>query len=135
MNYTVSFRLGGWAAALFLLSAPLLAQQVKENRNNYPKPLPKVEKLTLSVHRAEPFIFSPHLSYKEQKQIQLAKKKAGGITFVLKSSGSFSGKKSTDNYKRPTINTNPTLTPSEQRIADTTAPFVRYEWTDSLKNR
>lgn len=135
MNYTVSFRLGGWAVALLLLSAPLHAQTVKENRNNYPKPLPQTEKLTLSVQRAEPFIFSPHLSYKEQKQIQVAKKKAGGITFVLKSSNFSSGKKSRDNYKRPTLNTDSTPISSEQRIADTTAPFVRYEWTDSLKNR
>lgn len=128
MNYIVSFRQGGWALALFLLSAPLYAQQVKENRNNYPKPLPKTEKLTLSVAHTEPFIFSPHLSYKEQKQIQLAKKKVGGITFVVKSSRSGN---SNANYKRPALNQKPKGVLPERFIADTAAPFIRYELKDS----
>lgn len=128
MNYIVSFRPGGWAVALFLLSAPLFAQPVKENRNNYAKPLPKTEKLTFSVARAEPFIFSPHLSYKEQKQIQVAKKKVGGITFVVKSSNR-SGNPSA-NYKRPPMIQKPTLKGTEHFLADTSAPFIRYE----LKN-
>lgn len=131
MKYFVSFRPGGWAVALFLLSGPLFAQPVKENRNNYAKPLPKTEKFTLSVARAEPFIFSPHLSYKEQKQIQLAKKKVGGITFVVKSSRSTNFKNANANYKRPTLIQNPTLKGTEHFLADTAAPFVRYELKDS----
>ncbi|AEI50728.1 hypothetical protein [Runella slithyformis] len=127
MNYIVSFRPGGWAVALLLLSAPLYAQPVKENRNNYAKPLPKTEKLTLSVARVEPFIFSPHLSYKEQKQIQVAKKKVGGITFVVKSTRSGNNNA---NYKRPPMIQRPTLMGTDHFLADTSAPFIRYE----LKN-
>lgn len=126
MNYIVSFRPGGWAVALFLLSGPLFAQPVKENRNNYAKPLPKTDKLTLSVARIEPFIFSPHLSYKEQKQIQLAKRKVGGITFLLKSS-----RLRNSNYKRPGLSPKSSSVMPTQFIADTSAPFIRYEVKDT----
>ncbi len=134
MNCTVSYRPGGWVAVFIMLSTSLYAQPVKENRNNYPKPLPETQKLELSVQRAKPFIFSPHLSYKEQKQIQLAKKKVGGITFVVRSSKSVFGKSSSNNYKRPVPGVHSRSSASEQLIADTTAPFVRYELTDSVKS-
>ena len=133
MKYLVSFRLGGWAVALLLLSSTLCAQTTKENRNNYAKPLPKTDKIKFSVQQqAEPFIFSPHLSYKEQKQIQVAKKKIGGITFVVKPSRT--NNNSSTNYKRPTPNTRAKSPSPEQYTADTTAPFVRYELTDSSKS-
>jgi hypothetical protein len=135
MKYLVSFRLGGWAVALLLLSSTLCAQTAKENRNNYAKPLPKTDKIKFSVQQqAEPFIFSPHLSYKEQKQIQVAKKKIGGITFVVKPTRANSNGNSSANYKRQTPNTRARSASSEQYIADTTAPFVRYELTDSSKS-
>jgi hypothetical protein len=133
MKHFSTPRLGARAAAclLWLCFSPSFAQMVKEDRNNYPQPQ-KIKKVELLVPKA-PFVFSPHLSYKEQKQIQMAKNKVGGITFIVKSSRkSQITKNASANYKQPNLFRKPKqFTPAEKSIADTTAPYVRYELSDT----
>ncbi len=99
-------------------------QHNKEDRQNYPSPQNN-PKSTLKVDKA-PFVFSPHLSYKEQKQIQMTKKRVGGITFSVKSVQS-----QPTNYKQPRLSSK-SRTPKKVNIpADTSAPYVRYELRDT----
>ncbi len=123
------------ACLLWLCFSSSFAQMVKEDRNNYAQPQ-KIKKVEMLVHKA-PFVFSPHLSYKEQKQIQMAKNKVGGITFTVKSSRkSQIAKNASANYKQPNLFRKPkpsTLT--EKAIPDTTAPYVRYELSDTTNQK
>ncbi|HAK75612.1 MAG TPA: hypothetical protein DCM71_01555 [Runella sp.] len=100
------------------------AQHNKEDRNNYPSPQNN-PKTTIKVDKV-PFVFSPHLSYKEQKQIQMSKKQVGGITFAVKSV-----KSQPTNYKQPTLRSKNKFQKKSQMVADTSAPYVRYELSDS----
>jgi hypothetical protein len=112
---------------LWLYAGSLLAQPLKEDRNNYPRPQ-KNQKTEVLV-RQKPFVFSPHLSYKEQKAMQMAKKKVGGITFTVKTLRRNQG--NATNYKQPNLFSKPRRLSGESRMADTTAPYVRYELSDS----
>ena len=132
MKHYSTPRLGAGVAAclLWLCTSSSFAQMVKEDRNNYPQPQ-KIKKLEIQVRKA-PFIFSPHLSYKEQKEIQMAKKKIGGITFTVRSSSKNQASKSTSaNYKQPNLFRKSKQSITEKAIPDTTAPYVRYELSDS----
>ena len=87
-------------------------QHNKEDRQNYPSPQNN-PKSTLKV-------------YKEQKQIQMTKKRVGGITFSVKSVQS-----QPTNYKQPRLSSK-SRTPKKVNIpADTLAPYVRYELRDT----
>ncbi|WP_028666661.1 hypothetical protein [Runella zeae] len=126
MKFFTSFRIGGWIV-LFVMSTHLLnAQKVKEDRNNYAKPQ-TIDKIQL--RRAAPFVYSPHISYKEQRQMQLAKKKMGGITFVVKSRRTTSANYKQQNFQPKSRHSSNT----ERFVADSSAPFVRYEFSDSLR--
>ena len=129
MKHYSTPRLGaGVAACLFWLCiSSSFAQMVKEDRNNYPQPQ-KIEKVEVLVRNA-PFIFSPHLSYKEQKAMQMAKKKIGGITFTVKTLKKQQGNSA--NYKQPNLFSKPPRSSGKNFIADTTAPYVRYELSDT----
>lgn len=129
MKYFSSPRLGARVVGclLWLTTGSLLAQPLKEDRNNYPRPQ-KNQKVEVLV-RQKPFVFSPHLSYKEQKAMQMAQKKVGGITFSVKTLRSKQGQ--TANYKRPNLFSKQRRLSGESLIADTTAPYVRYELSDS----
>ncbi|MEZ4902919.1 MAG: hypothetical protein R2822_14780 [Spirosomataceae bacterium] len=122
--------LGGRVAVclLWLSTTYLFGQAVKEDRNYYPQKQ-KTEKTKLSF-RQTPFVFSPYLSYKEQKKMQMAKKQIGGITFTVKK------KRAKDdalgNYKRPILISKSKKNSFEQNVvADTSKPFIRYEFPDS----
>ncbi|MFN4147649.1 MAG: hypothetical protein ACK4GN_17625 [Runella sp.] len=117
------------AVCLVFSSCSLYAQVAKEDRNNYPRAT-KTSKNTTYVTREAPFVYSPHLSYREQKELQMAKKKVGGITWVVRSPR---GKKP-KNEKQPTFdsktsNTNPELTQVEG-----TLPVTRYVLSDTIQN-
>ncbi|MFN8349449.1 MAG: hypothetical protein U0X91_30895 [Spirosomataceae bacterium] len=109
-----------------LYAGTLPAQPNKEDRNYYPTP-PKNKKVGVLVRQA-PFVFSPYLSYKEQKTIQMGQKKAGGITFTVKTRRR---SRASANYKQPHLQNTPRQIPGEIRIVDTIAPFVRYDLSDT----
>ena len=111
---------------LGLYAGSLPAQPAKEDRNYYPQPQ-KNKKSSVLVRQA-PFVFSHYLSYKEQKTIQLARKKAGGITFTVKTRKNH---QTSLNYKHPYLLTKPQRSLGEIRMADTIAPFVRYDLSDT----
>lgn len=132
MKHYSTPRLGAGVVAclLWLCTSSSFAQMVKEDRNNYPQPQ-KIKKVEVLVRKA-PFIFSPHLSYKEQKEIQMAKKKIGGITFTVRSSSqNQASKNASANYKQPNLFRKPKQSITEKATPDTTAPYVRYELSDS----
>jgi len=126
----------GLVVCLLVLSAALShGQMTKEERNHYPQ-VQKIQKIEIFV-RKPIYIFSPYLSYKEQKKIQMARKKIGGITFSVESSrkNGANGHLSS-NYKRPhSLSKSKKLPPEKTTTAevDTAKPFVRYEFPDSTR--
>ena len=102
------------------------AQHNKEDRQNYPSPQNN-PKTILKIDKA-PFVFSPHLSYKEQKQIQVAKKRVGGISFSVKTV-----KSQPSNYKQPMIRPRSKSSNKGNFLADTSAPYIRYELSDTTE--
>lgn len=120
----LSSRKCGLGLALTMLYLGLnqaVAQTNKEDRNNYPQPKP-VKKNEWKLKKA-PMVFSPHLSYREQKQMQLAKKKIGGVTFYVNSK-----KTTTTNYKQPySTPTNAHKKAVAAIVPDTAAPYKRYD--------
>lgn len=129
MKHFSSPRLGARAVGclLWLYTGSLFAQPLKEDRNNYPHPQ-KNQKVEILI-RQKPFVFSPHLSYKEQKAMQMARKKVGGITFSIRTLRRPQG--NSGNYKHPNLFSKPQRLSGESLIADTTAPYVRYELSDT----
>jgi hypothetical protein len=98
-----------------------IAQVNKEDRNNYPQSKP-VKKKEWKVQKA-PVVFSPHLSYREQKQMQLARQKVGGVTFYVNSK-----KQTNANYKQPNSgSSSKSKAVAVQVFPDTTAPYKRYD--------
>lgn len=113
---------------LWLSTTYSFSQTAKEDRNYYPR-AKKTEKIRISAHQT-PFLFSPHLPYKEQKKIQMARKQVGGITFTIKRKRESS--RSLENYKRPNLLSKSGKNLEQKRvIADTSKPYIRYEFPDS----
>jgi hypothetical protein len=129
MKHFLSPRLGARVVGclVWLSTGPLFAQPLKEDRNNYPHPQKK-QKVEILI-RQKPFVFSPHLSYKEQKAMQMARKKAGGITFTIRTLKRSQGNSA--NYKHPDLWPKQRRLSGESLIADTTAPYIRYELSDT----
>ncbi|MEI7585314.1 hypothetical protein [Runella sp.] len=129
MKHFSSPRLGARAVGclLWLYTGSLFAQPLKEDRNNYPRPQ-KNQKVEVLV-RQKPFVFSPHLSYKEQKAMQMTKKRVGGITFSVKTLKRT--QENSGNSKHLNLFSKPRRLSGESLIADTTALFIRYELSDS----
>jgi hypothetical protein len=123
------------AAVVFLLwlcAHSTDAQPLKEDRNYYPKPQP-IKKSEIVIDKS-PFIFSPHLSYKEQKKIQMARKKVGGITFTIKTKKNQASQGHAYHYKQPRFfpRRKGGSTP-ETIITDTSEPYIRYELSDTTQ--
>ena len=107
-----------FVCAYLVLFTPY-AQTNKEDRNYYPKPQP-IKKSELKI-QAAPIVFSPHLSYREQKKMYLASKKAGGITFLVKSRRS-----KVTNYKQPTNRPSKVASEEPTTNTDATESYTRY---------
>jgi hypothetical protein len=126
-------RFAAVAVCLLWLSAHSTdAQLLKEDRNNYPKPQP-LKKSEMVIDKS-PFIFSPHLSYKEQKKIQMAKKKVGGITFTIKTKKIQTSQGHAYHYKQPRFLPRRKGDIAPETVSrDTSEPYIRYELSDTTQ--